>query len=192
MQPFYPLNFGPLNLIRPNYTFQPPCARVINGQIAYDNQIDVRPSEILTEEFRKILWKLDLPIRRVIVFAYSNRIQNTNVHPHIDGHGDFNAAINMTFGNSIHHIEWYTPKTPDAGTIRLTDFGESVKIFEPEDLDLLMWTGRKTPMLFNAAIPHKAFMKAGTEEWTVSVRLGVDADQQDMLLARLDNYMEKG
>jgi hypothetical protein len=192
MQPYYPLNFGQLDLIRPSYTFQSPRAHVINGQIAYDNQVDVVPSDILTEEFRKILWELDLPIRRVIVFAYSNRVQNTNVHPHIDGHGDFNMAINMTFGTSIHHIEWYTPKTPDAGITRHTDFGEEVKIFEPDDLDLFMWTSRKKPMLFNAAIPHKAVMRSGTEEWTVSIRLNLKADQQDMLLARLDNYMEKG
>lgn len=192
MSPFYPLNFGPLDLIWSNYEFKPPRPRIVKNQIAYDNQVDAPSAEILTPEFHKLLtWDLALPLRRVIVFAYSNRSQNNNVHPHIDGDGSPNLAINMTFGQSKHMIEWFHPKTPNAGTQRTTDFGEQVRIFQEEELELVTRTDRKKPMVFNTAIPHRARMTMGSEEWTVSIRFDFQYITEEDFMDRLEPFMEE-
>lgn len=188
MKPYYLLNFGDIDIVNPNYEFQPPRPQVVKGQMLYNNQVDADATDIFTSEFCELLIKMRLtPVRRVIVFSYSNR-RPAFILPHCDGHEAFNPALNLTVGQSRHCVEWYKPKWDGAGTLRQTPFGEPVRTFSPKELDIIQTTTHKGPMLFNTAIPHLGRMIEGTEEWTISVRFHVEQHQEAEFLDKFTPF----
>jgi hypothetical protein len=180
-------------IIRANFMFPDALPFFINGKLAYNNQVDIDPEIILTDNFINLLTnELKFKLRRVIVFSYNNR-RLAAIVPHIDGYMQFNPAINLVVTRGQHIAEWYKVKDGAiGGRHRKTNFGEDVVIFPLEELEVIDSTFDTGPYLFNTSIPHKGEMVTGVEEWTISIRFDMDPSETwETFCNRFNSYIIK-